>query len=1563
MFAKILPITLLSVLVGCKGCQNKDKETGDPIGETGDTDHTGDTGETGVLDEDGDGIPAGEDCDDSDPMVGTGSTWYRDVDGDGYGGGTETTTACEEPEGYAATGDDCDDNDPYYHPGATEDDCLDPNDYNCDGSVGYADLDGDGVPACEDCDDSNPGANPDAVETCDGVDNDCDSEIDEEATDASTWYTDADADGYGVDEGAVTSCTQPEGTAAVTGDCDDADAAYNPGATEDDCSDPNDYNCDGSVGYTDADGDGWAACAECDDADASENPDVVEICDGDDDDCDGEIDEDDAYDASTWYADSDGDTYGDPTVSETSCLAPDGYVSDNTDCDDLSATAFPGRAEECDGEDNDCDEEIDEDATDATDWYADADGDTYGDASVSVSSCDPGDGYSADNTDCDDTNSTEYPGADEICDGDDDDCDGEIDEDDATDASTWYADGDSDGYGDDASTTTSCSTPDGYAAYGGDCDDADPAYNPGATEDDCADPNDYNCDGSVGFVDEDGDGFAACEECDDADASINPDGTEVCDDIDNDCDGSIDESGAGGAGTWYADSDGDGYGDPASTVESCEAPEGYVADATDCDDTDADIHPDGAEYCNGVDDDCDGETDEDAAFDASTWYADTDSDGYGDAGSTVSACSQPDGYVDDDTDCDDADADSHPDALEYCDDADNDCDGETDEDAEDALKYYQDADRDTYGDASVVTYACERPSASWRRRSGDCDDTDSSINPAATEVCDGEDNDCDGSIDEAGSSGSTTWHADEDGDGYGDPYVSEESCEAPAGYVDDETDCDDDDADINPAASEICDGIDNDCDGSVDDGAGDSATWYADEDGDGFGDASDSVASCDAPSGYVSDDQDCDDSDGSENPDADEVCDGDDDDCDGSIDESDAIDESTWYYDGDDDGYGTDDTTRTSCDAPSGYVGTGGDCDDADPAYNPGATEDDCTDPNDYNCDGSTGYANADGDDYAACEDCDDTDASEYPGANEICDGDDDDCDGRTDESDAVDESTWYDDDDGDGYGDPADSREACDAPTGYVADDEDCDDTDGTVYPGAAERCDDQDNDCDGTVDEGASDASTWYADDDSDGFGDADASTTSCDAPTGYVSDDQDCDDSDPDENPDADEVCDGDDDDCDGNVDEASAVDASTWYADDDSDGYGDPSTTRRACDEPSGYTDDDQDCDDTSAEVNPGERERCNDIDDDCDGSIDESDAIDADTWYSDLDDDGYGDPDSTTISCTTPDDAVGNDDDCDDGRADVNPGEDEVCDDRDNDCDDLVDEDAVDAETWYTEDADDDGYGPDDSMVVDCDAPSGSVSLGGDCDDTDPTLNPGETDLCDGVDNDCDGELDEAVVEGRFLMSGDTSEDAVLSINPDDASAVEITSLTTSTPISSVAVGPDGTAFVHNAGILYSFDPCTGELTEIGASGRGTICGLTFDDSGTLYGLDRTSRTLVTFDTSTGAGTSVGALGFRIAACGMAYDCTTDRLVAADASTNSLFTIDPSSGATSDFVSTGLSLGSVGLEYDPRSQSFLLSTGVSLYDVDYSTGDTALIGTVAPGTNVDDLVFYPECPAD
>ncbi|MBK7756118.1 MAG: putative metal-binding motif-containing protein [Deltaproteobacteria bacterium] len=186
------------------------------------------------------------------------------------------------------------------------------------------DNDGDGVPADEDCDDDDASVNPSAQELCDGLDNNCDGQADEGVL--LSWYADGDGDGYGAGE-PIEACAAPEGHVAVAEDCDDARADINPAAAETDCADPTDYNCDGSTGFADNDGDGFPACEDCDDADGAVNPDGVEVCDGLDNNCDGRTDGADALDAATYYQDRDGDTFGDADFMELACAAPEGYAA------------------------------------------------------------------------------------------------------------------------------------------------------------------------------------------------------------------------------------------------------------------------------------------------------------------------------------------------------------------------------------------------------------------------------------------------------------------------------------------------------------------------------------------------------------------------------------------------------------------------------------------------------------------------------------------------------------------------------------------------------------------------------------------------------------------------------------------------------------------------------------------------------------------------------------------------------------------------------------------------------------------------------------------------------------------------------------------------------------------------------------------------------------------------------------------------------------------------------------------------------------------------------------
>ncbi len=470
-----------------------------------------------------------------------------------------------------------------------------------------------------------------------------------------------------------------------------------------------------------------------------------------------------------------------------------------------------------------------------------------------------------------------------------------------------------------------------------DCNDAAASVNPGA-EETWYDGIDSDCDGADDF-DQDGDGVRGAGEggdCDDENAAVYPGADELCNDRDDDCDGERDED-AVDAVAVYADVDGDGFGSGDAQGVYCDVPTGTSAEGGDCDETDVAVNPGADEVCNGVDDDCTGWVDDDAA-DATVWYADFDADTYGDLGTQARSCAQPEGYVADATDCDDTDVASFPGAVEVCDLGDNDCDGDTDEGATDYRTYYQDSDSDGYGDALYSTLACGTPSG-YSEVSTDCNDADPAISPGAIEACNGVDDDCDAVID-SDAPDATPYYPDDDGDGYGDATAGVASCEPLSGWITQGGDCDDDDDAISPLATEVCAGGDEDCDGlSNETDAADSSTWYVDADSDGYGSDSVTANACTEPAGYADDAEDCDDSRASANPGAREACDTFDNDCDGEIDESSAYDASTWYADTDADGYGDLDVTSIACDLPTGFVANSEDCDDGDDSVLPGAAE------------------------------------------------------------------------------------------------------------------------------------------------------------------------------------------------------------------------------------------------------------------------------------------------------------------------------------------------------------------------------------------------------------------------------------------------------------------------------------------------------------------------------------------------------------------------------------------------------------------------------------------------
>jgi len=552
---------------------------------------------------------------------------------------------------------------------------------------------------------------------------------------------------------------------------------------------------------------------------------------------------------------------------------------------------------------------------------------------------------------------------------------------------------------------------------------------------------------------------------------------------------------------FYQDADGDGFGNPSAVVYYSYMPAGYVGNNSDCNDSAGWINPntrwyrdaDGDGYGNDLISvqtcvgppgyvlnfaDYDDSTANITNIQPQYYSQDKDHDGYGDPATTVYYSVNPAGYVTNNLDCNDYRADINPNTI-----------------------WYRDADGDGYGIAALTATSCVAP-AGYVNNTADYDDSNPNITNIAPQY----------------------FYRDADGDGYGDPSVAIYYSYMPAGYVTNNLDCNDMYAEINP-----------------------NRVWYRDADGDGYGNYNATVTSCLQPEGYVyniANRFDCNDNDISVNPD------------------------TVWYRDADGDGYGNGGITTASCTQPNGYIRQAGDFDDST--------------PNIVNVAPQYFYQDLDGDGYgnpaisvyysykpenyvSNNSDCNDSDVSLNPN------------------------TVWYRDADGDGYGNSGITVSVCSQPNGYVRQAGDYDDStvnitnvapqyfyqdaDGDgfgnpnvkVYysakPSGYVNNNDDFNDSTGNITNIA--PQYFYQDADGDGFGNPNVSVYYSVKPSGYVNNNADFNDST-------------------GNI---TNIAPQTFYQDADGDSFGNALVSVYYSVKPAGYVTDSSDCNDADASLNP------------------------------------------------------------------------------------------------------------------------------------------------------------------------------------------------------------------------------------------------------------------------------------------------------------------------------------------------------------------------------------------
>ena len=1043
---------------------------------------------------------------------------------------------------------------------------------------------------------------------------------------------------------------------------------------------------------------------------------------------------------SIWYADVDGDGFGNALSTTLSCFQPLNYVANSTDCNDNSATINPN-----------------------TIWYMDMDNDGFGGNGMTTAACVQPTGYVANNTDCNDNNAAVNA------------------------VTTWYQDLDNDGFGNLAVTISNCGPSTGYVANSTDCNDNNASVNPNAVE--IYDAIDNNCNGQVDegftlvtyYLDNDADGFGGTTtvsavtspganyvlvggDCNDASAAIYPTAVEICDNLDNNCNGQIDENLT--FLTYYQDLDNDGYGNILMNQTACSTVMGYVLDNTDCNDNNASIHPGALDIpINGIDEDCSG-------LDAPLLpivlglYEFTGVAACPVVANTVTT--QPlnalfSTFTNQGASC-------SPTASVF---------------SGSSWNMAPTIDLTEYNEFTLTADSCKALNLYkfyFQHRTSSTGGTPtwalrSSLDNFATNVGTGlsgnnanlmlsdtvilpasflglnavtfriyligiASNTATWRVDNVGVKGNVVnatpyyFYADADGDSYGNPNVSVFTCFAPLNYVSDNTDCNDAIAAINP-----------------------TTIWNMDMDGDGFGGVGMTTTGCTQPLGYVINATDCDDMTAAINPSATELYDQLDNNCNGQVDEGFTL--STYYLDNDGDGFGG--TTSVVWVAPpsAGYILIGGDCDDNNNAI--------------------------------------------FPTAVEICDNIDNNCNGQVDEN--LTFLTYYQDLDSDGYGNVLMHQTACSTVIGYVLDSTDCNDNNAAIHPGALDiPINGIDEDCSGldaplvpiqlgmyefsgvaacpvtsvnittptanntfsafsqlgttcsaasnvfssyswnvtpTIDlnqyyefsvqadscmalylsklafnhraSAAGGTPTWMVRSSLDNFTSNIATGTSSNNGNVVL----------------ADTVVLGTaftlinqvtfrfyltgmaNSSATWRVDNVSTfgnvvtVNPQIFYADLDHDSYGDTNNTISACFLPVSYVTNAQDCNDLDANINPNT------------------------VWYMDMDGDTYGDTNSVFVGCTPPANYVLNAQDCND----MNP--------------------LANIPVIYFTDADHDGFGNQNQGVFFCENPGLGYSLNqNDCNDTDSTVYPGATEICDGIDNDCANGIDDGLLFIPYFIDAD-----------------------------------------------------------------------------------------------------------------------------------------------------------------------------------------------------------------